>query len=682
MKHQTSFPSEIVEQPHVAVTMPDGCRLSARLWMPHDAGSNPVPAILEHLPYRKRDGTVHRDELTHPWMAGHGYACIRVDMRGSGESEGLLTDEYTAQELQDACDVIGWARAQSWCDGNVGMMGISWGGFNSLQVAALQPEGLRAIITLCSTVDRFADDIHYKGGCLLNENLAWAANMLSYSSPPPDPLLVGEKWKSMWLERLQNQPFLASVWLRHQQRNAYWQHGSVCEDYGSIKAAVLSIGGWHDGYRNTIYHLVENLTAPVKGIVGPWIHKYPHYAEPQPAIGFLQEALRWWDHWLKGKDTGVQDDAGYRVWLMDSVKPQRWLDERPGRWIAETQLPSPDITMASWHCGRPAQPPAADIHSAGTLGNSSSENLAIIIATSQDCGENTGEYFPFTFGPELPDDQTADDSRSVCFDGEALLEQIDIVGAPSVQVTLSSDQPKGFLVARLCDLRADGSSALITMGMLNLAHRESAETPALLEPGVSYQVTVTLDQIAYRIPKGHRLRVALSNSYWPFLWPSPVTASVTLSSACVSVPTRSIMVEVLEEQVTFESPVAASGWQAESLRESSSTRNTITDSATGIVMTRIENDFGENRDSEHGLLSGSRMTENWSVHPLDPLSARAHINWQQTGGRDDWHWQTDVEVSMHSDEHSFYLTAQLMVYNDGEVFFEQQFNDTIAREFV
>ena len=213
---ETAFAREIVEIEDQPIEMPDGCRLSARIWMPKDAGEDPVPVILEHLPYRKRDGTIVRDSLTHPWMAGQGYACIRVDMRGNGDSEGLMEDEYTPQELQDACDVIAWAVAQPWCSGTAGMMGISWGGFNSLQVAALRPPALKAIITICSTADRFADDIHFKGGCLLGENFGWAANMLSYSSRPPDPLLMGPGWREQWLNRLREMPFLARDWISRQ----------------------------------------------------------------------------------------------------------------------------------------------------------------------------------------------------------------------------------------------------------------------------------------------------------------------------------------------------------------------------------------------------------------------------------------------------------------------------------
>ena len=217
----------VQETPDMGIVLSDGTRLSARVWMPEGAESNPVPAILEFLPYRKRDGTTARDALTHPYFASHGYACLRVDMRGNGDSQGVMDDEYSPQELADCVEVVNWIAAQDWCAGTVGMMGISWGGFNSLQVAALAPEPLKAIITLCSTVDRFADDIHFKGGCLLNENLGWGATMLSYSSRAPDPALVGDAWRDMWMERLEAEPFLAADWLEHQHRDAYWKHGSV-----------------------------------------------------------------------------------------------------------------------------------------------------------------------------------------------------------------------------------------------------------------------------------------------------------------------------------------------------------------------------------------------------------------------------------------------------------------------
>ena len=434
---------ESEEHPDIGITVTEGTRLSARLWKPVDAGDDPVPLILEYLPYRKRDGTCARDALTHPWFAARGYACVRVDMRGNGDSEGLMQDEYTAQELADAVEVIEMLAAEPWCSGTVGMMGISWGGFNSLQVAALQPEPLKAIITLCSTVDRFNDDIPYKGGCLLNENLGWGATMWSYSSRAPDPALRKD-WREMWLQRLENEPFLPSVWLRHQRRDAYWQHGSVCEDYSAIKAKVLAIGGWGDAYKNAVPQLVQALPG-AKGIVGPWVHKYPHFAVPEPRIGFLQEALRWWDHWLKDVDTGVPDDPDYRAYLMSSVRPARWYTERPGFWVAEAD-------------GAVGHIPHRTLYLSKHGLSDGRGPISVPVNSPQDCGAEAGEYCAIWLGPEMPGDQRGDDAMSACFDTAPSDQDTDIFGVPKVRLTLSTDQPQTQIAVRLCDVHPDGAS--------------------------------------------------------------------------------------------------------------------------------------------------------------------------------------------------------------------------------
>jgi predicted acyl esterase len=661
MKTVTEFPRKVVEFPDMGIVMPDGCRLSARVWMPEDAGDDPVPVILEHLPYRKRDGTIFRDQLTHPYFAGHGYASIRVDMRGNGDSEGLMDDEYSEQELQDACDVIAWAAAQPWCNGNVGMMGISWGGFNCLQVAAMQPPALKAVISLCSTVDRYADDIHYKGGCLLVENFGWASTMLSYSSRPPDPLLAGDnRWRDLWLSRLENQPFLAPLWLKHQHRDAYWKRGSICEDYSTIQAAVLSIGGWHDGYRNTISHLVSNIEAPVKGIVGPWIHKYPHYAAPKPAIGFLQEALRWWDRWLKGIDTGVEADPAYRAYVMDSVRPARWHPERPGRWVAENAWPSPNIETQVIELilegGKPA-----------------------IVASPQSCGLAGGEYFPFTFGPELPGDQRPDDALSVCFDQPVLTEAIDIVGAPEVLVRVSSDRPQANIAVRLCDVHPDGASELISYGVLNLTHRNSHEFPQALVPGETVSARVVLDQCAYRVPAGHRLRIAVSNAYWPMIWPSPGPVRLELSAATLKLPLRPL---AQGDEVTFPMPEAAAPWATETIRAANSERHVDRDEKTGKITLSIVDDFGEVRDLEHGLANGSIARETWAIHPDSPLSASGKTHWTQTLSRNGWSVRTETSAEMRSDAENFMVSARIEAYEDENLVFERNFEEIIPRALL
>ncbi len=673
MKIVTEFPYEVVEHPDMGITMSDGCRLSARVWMPVKAQQEPMPVIFEHLPYRKRDGTIVRDQFTHPWFAGHGYVCIRTDMRGNGESEGLMDDEYSAQELSDAKEVIDWAANQPWCNGNVGMIGISWGGFNGLQLAYMQPDALKAVVTVCSTVDRYNGDIHYKGGCLLGENFGWASNMLSYSSRPPDPMLVGEnKWLELWQERLENIKFDLSTWIRHQHRDDYWKHGSVCEDYSRIKAAVLTVGGWHDGYRNTIAHLVENLDAPVKGIIGPWIHKYPHYAAPAPAIGFLQECKRWWDKYLKGVDNNVDNEPAYRVYLMDSVAPDRWLDTRPGHWIAEQQWPADPIESVDYFLAENhllAKEPAT---------------VQEVIQSPQDCGAAAGEYFPFAFSDELPDEQSYDDERSVCFTSETLAQGYDIVGTPVVSLSLTPDSTNAHITARLLDIRPDGQSALITYGMLNLTHIHSHEHPNALLPNQAIDFKLQLDDIAYHIPAGHRLRIALANANWPTIWPSPSTGTLTLTNGKVAIPVREpgLSIDSGKDEISFDPPEGAPHWQAKELRAPSYQRECSADAATGIVTTSIHCDFGENEDSVHGLISGESMHEQWNIHPDDPLSANVSTRWQQTGGRAGSMWKTEVTSSMHSDETTFYFEAELKTWLNNDEYFNKSFKDQVPRDLV
>jgi putative CocE/NonD family hydrolase len=667
MRTVETFQHNIQEHADMGIILPDGCRLSARVWMPDGAEQTPVPAILEFLPYRKRDGTTARDNLTHPYFAGHGYACLRVDMRGNGDSEGLMEDEYSEQELADACEVIKWIAAQTWSTGKVGMMGISWGGFNSLQVAALQPEALKAIITLCSTDDRSADDIHYKGGLLLNENLGWGATMLAYSSRAPDPALVGEKWRDMWLDRLDNEPFLPAVWLNHQTRDAYWQRGSVCEDFSAIKAATLAVGGWGDAYKNAVPRLMAGITAPVKGIIGPWVHKYPHFAVPEPRIGFLQEALRWWDRWLKDIDTGVENDPAYRGYLMDSVRPKSWYTERPGRWITEQEWPSKTIVSEVLH-----------LQADKSLASEAPGSFSHLVASPQDCGMMGGEYCAIWLGPEMPGDQRRDDALSVCYD-TVVGKPIDIVGAPEINLKLSSDKPVAMIAVRLCDVHPDGASTRITYGVFNLCHRNGHDRPEPLVPGETVDISFKLDDIAYRVPAGHTLRVAVSSSYWPMVWPSPENVSLTIAGGQISVPSRE---QATGDEWTFPEPEAASPWQLEALRAGGNSRSIEHDQVTGKISLVIEDDFGEARDMDHGLIHGGVARERWEIDADDPLSAYGETHWTEVSGRDNWRIRTETFTTMRSDKHNFYLTGRIEAYENDNAVFERDFTETIARNYI
>src|SRR5688572_3538521 len=376
MRAVAKFPKQVVEIENVFIPLADGTKLAARIWLPEDAEVNPVPAILEYLPYRKRDRTIDRDALTHPYFAGHGYAGVRVDIRGSGDSDGVLLGEYLKQEQDDALEVLDWLCSQPWCSGSVGMIGISWGGFNGLQIAARRPAALKAVVSICSTDDRYADDIHFMGGCLLLDKISWYSTMFSLNTAPPDPLLVGEKWRDLWMQRLKDSGFWLEDWLKHQRRDDFYKHGSVCEDWSAIECPVFAVGGWADGYSNAVFRLLANLKGPRKGLIGPWGHKYPHFARPGPRIGFLQECIRWWDQWLKSIDTGIMAEPMLRAWMQDPAPPQPYYDERPGRWIAEKSWPSdnthleprPLLPKRLGNAGQRATAAMATVHPLQTVG--------------------------------------------------------------------------------------------------------------------------------------------------------------------------------------------------------------------------------------------------------------------------------------------------------------------------
>jgi putative CocE/NonD family hydrolase len=670
MRTVTKFPRTVKEIENAWITLKDGCHLAARIWLPADAEAHPVPAILEYLPYRKRDGTVVRDHLTHPYFAGHGYACLRVDMRGNGESDGLMWDEYLKQEQDDALEVIEWIARQPWCSGKVGMMGISWGGFNALQVAARRPPALKAIITIDSTVDRYADDIHYKGGCLLGENLGWSAVMHSYSSRPPDPALVGARWRDMWLVRLKNEPLLIEPWLKHQHRDSYWQHGSVCEDYDAIEAATLAVGGWADAYKNAVPQLVANLKkAPVRGLVGPWLHKYPHFAVPGPAIGFLQEALRWWDQFLKGKDTGVLKDPAYVAYMQDSVPPRAYYKDRPGRWIAESQWPSRNIKGQVLKLNR------------ASLDKRAQPSVKLTLSSPQTNGVAAGEYCPIWLGPELPLDQRLDDGGALTFETPPLAADLEIFGAPEVRLELAVDRPQANIAVRLCDVFPGGESTRVTYGVLNLCHRDSHARPTPLKPGKSYKVRVALDHVAYRFPKGHRIRVAISTAYWPLIWPSPepVTLTFATGKSELELPVRPKRREKLRP---FPEPEGAAPAALRQIREPSNSRNVEMDVATGEQVIRIIDDFGEAENLSHGLIAGSIGRELYRIRPDDPLSAVAEIHWTQTLRRGDWSVRTEARSALRADKEFFYITGSVEAFEDGKLLHEKKWNSKIKRELV
>jgi len=679
---RTSFPHAITETEDLGIPMPDGTRLSARVWMPKDAASHPVPAILEYIPYRKRDGTLPRDEMMHPWFAGHGYAAVRVDMRGNGESGGLMDDEYSQQEMDDAGAVIDWLSRQPWCSGKVGMMGKSWGGFNCLQAAFNQPAdgsgALKAVVSVCATTDRFADDIHFKGGCLLGENFGWGAVMLAYSSRPADPMLRND-WREDWLRRLEAQPWLAPRWAAHQARDGYWKHGSVGEDWARNRVPAMIWGGWADNYMNTVAALVEHAPAPVKGVVGPWVHQYPHTAVPGPQVGFLQMALRWWDRWLKGVENGAEADPVYRAYVLQSEPPDASPERRAGHWVQEAVWPSPRVVPEVLHLAAVGVGVSHPHTPVGYLGTDETQAFSLGLSTPQHLGMDSGEFFPMGLNAEMPGDQAADDALSLCFDGDVLAADLQLLGAAELRLQLSSDKPLAFVVARLCDVGPEGSSVRIAHGMLNLCHRDSREHPTPLVPGQAVEVRFALDQTGYRLAAGHRLRLALSTTYWPFVWPSPEAATLTVTGGSLTLP-----VHRGDGTGEWTPPPAehAAPWKHRVIREGRSRRLVERDMIGGTETLVVEEDSGERENLSHGLITGESLTERWEIRPDDPLSARATHHWQQRLSRGAWSVRTEATAEMTASATHLRMKARLVAYEGDALVFARDWDEEVTRNFV
>jgi predicted acyl esterase len=659
---RTEFPRRVRVLEHTWIRLSDGCRLAAKIWLPEDAEADPVPALLEYIPYRKGDWTAIGDSTRHAYFAGHGYASVRVDLRGSGESDGVLLDEYLPQEQEDAVEVLAWLADQSWCSGSTGMFGISWGGFNSLQVAARRPPSLKAIITHCSTDDRYADDVHYMGGCVLAVYmLSWASTMLALNARPPDPEVVGDRWRDMWLERLEGSPPFVEAWLSHQRRDAFWKQGSVCEDYGAIECAVYAVGGWADAYRNTVFRLLEGLDCPKKGIVGPWGHQYPEDGVPGPAIGFLQESLRWWDHWLKGSDTGIMDEPLLRVWMQDSVPPAIHYDERPGRWVAEPSWPSPAMETRS---SRLAFPAAA-------------------IRGSTAAGLDAAAWCGFGAPGDPPPDQQGEDGLALCSTTGELEERLEILGFPEVELTLSADRPQALVCARLCDVAPDGSSLLVTRGLLNLGHRDSDEYPSPLEPGQQYAVRVPMTAIAHVFPAGHRLRVALSPTYWPWAWPSPEPVTLTIHAAQLHLPVRTPRPED-DRLPAFQPPESAEPLATEFIPSPAVGRSRVYDVVSGRHELTWGQDFrhGSHRRIDNGLAWEVVGFDVFTIVEDDPLSASTRSVWTTRLERGDWQARIETSSTLSADAGNFHVTSAIDAFEGSTRVHASTRTTTIPRDHV
>jgi putative CocE/NonD family hydrolase len=668
MREVAAFPRPIREIMTQWIPMPDGICLAARIWLPRDAEQDPVPAVLEYLPYRRRDGTANRDAITQPYIAGHGYAAVRVDVRGTGDSQGILIDEYDLPEIADGVSIIAWLAEQPWCNGKVGMWGISWGGFNALQVAARRPPALKAIIPMGFTHDRYNGDCHFMGGCLLEGNISWGNTLLAGTTRPPDPAVVGDQWRALWHARLDAIEHPIGIWLSHQRRDDYWKPGSVCEDFSRIEAAVYAVSGWQDSYSRNVFPLIEGLATPWKALIGPWAHSWPHIASPGPRIGFLQEALRWWDHWLKGIDTGIMDEAPVRVWMGEWTVPRKYVADWPGRWVALPRWPAADNLVVH-------------LNEHG-LAKTQAGTAEIAIRSVQTLGFTASYQCAYGLGPELADDQRHDDALSCCFDTAPLDAALELLGEPIVDLEITCDRPQALLAVRLCDVAPDGASLRLSYGLLNLSHRDGSADPAPLVPGAPYRVQVKLCALAHRIAPGHRLRLAISTSYWPIAWPSPEIATVTVALAKSQLTLPLLRPDSALPCTDIPKPEGAPPAAIVQLRprRGDIPQDHLSIDATGHALLSRDRDRGAWRTTDTDVDYDATGTLQFRIDPNDPLTASQEFRLSTSLGRAGWRTRTEGWSQLTCTRDAFVLRASITAFEDERCVFERSWQTDYPRD--
>lgn len=682
MQYCDQFPHSVQEIRHTDITLPDGTRLAARIWLPEGAVDDPVPAVLEYIPYRKSDRTAWRDSLMHPYFAGHGFASVRVDLRGSGDSDGVLADEYLQQELDDGIEVLRWIGEQPWCSGRVGIIGISWGGFNGLQLAAMQPPELGAVISVCSTDDRYADDVHYMGGCMLGDNISWATQMFAYNAMPPDPANVGDRWRDLWLQRLDaNEPWLLH-WMQHQHRDDYWRHGSICEDWSRVQTPVMAVSGWADGYSNAVFRLLQHLQGPKQGLVGPWSHKYPHLGEPGPAIGFLQECLRWWREWLHGESTGIMDEPMLRAWMQDSVPPVTRYQHRPGRWVGEDAWPSPATEHRAFYL-RPGYRLLPEGAAAPEPSANPDGKPFIAVKSPLSTGLFAGKWCSYAATPDLPHDQRQEDGGALVFNSDPLARDMEILGAPELELEYEADTPVAMVAVRLSDIDGDGRATRVTYGVRNLAHGDDNLTPP--EPivvGTRRRARIRLNDIAQRFPAGHRIRVAISTSYWPLVWPAPEHGKLKVfTDACrLGLPVREP--RDTDAAITFEPAEAARPHSVVQRGTEEHNWHVIYDLAADRHTLVVTDDNGFQYLADADLLQRDSTEERYASVADDYDSIEAETHTQRMLTRGEWHCVTETRMRVTADEGYFHLTAELDAWEGDTRIFSRNWDRRIKRHCV
>ncbi len=369
--------------------------------------------------------------------------------------------------------------------------------------------------------------------------------------------------------------------------------------------------------------------------------------------------MRFFDCALKGVENGFLDEPRLVSFMQERIGPATSCAERPGRWVSEPAWPSPNVTTRVLSFGAEAAP----------------RSLRGLQLTGLEGGVWCGDGGP----ADLPGDQRTEDGASLCWDFDPLEERLELLGHAAAVLELEADRPNALVAVRLCDVAPDGSSSLIARGVLNLAHREGHDRVVALAPGDVVAVRVPMQSTAYAVPAGHALRLAVSPTYWPWVWPSPEPVTLTVSGGAVELPVRrpSPGDDALR---AFDVPEWAPDPPEEVLASGPTGRFVTRDLAVGAAETRFDWVDSRSRLGASATELGERNVVRFRLVEGDPLSAAVACEVDVDLARGEWRTRVEVRSTMACDREHFHVTTELTAYEGAERSFARRWTHEIARD--
>ena len=661
--------AEEIEITEAKIKMSDGVFLAADIFWPADANKKDrFPILLEYLPYRKNESR-SRNYSLYSYFLEHDYLVVRVDMRGTGNSEGLtIPYEYSDIELNDGEEVIDWLSKQEWSSGSVGMFGISWGGFNSIQMAMRNPPALKAFVAIMATEYLYQEDVHYMDGIIVAGD-SWMMSNDLYNALPGAPDF---KMDEEWLKNRFNVEPSVYTYMEQQRDGEFWDRASARNKYNLIKVPGYHIGGWYDGYRNSLPRMLENVKAPTKAMIGPWDHDFPHNAALKPQVEWRAEAVRWFDHWMKNIDTGILEEPDFAIYIRDYHPPDDSIENISGFWRWEDSWPIKRIKNQTWY-------PKKNNSLSKVPGKKGSHFLKNIPSIGLEGGG------PTMWWGSIPPDQRPMDENSLVYDSEVLIEPIEILGRPIANLHVSADAKRANWVVRVSDIAPDGQVTQVAGAAFNGTHRNSSREPEDIIPGEKILLNIELHFTSWIFNEGHRIRVAISNAQWPMLWPSslPVNTSLEIGgeSTYINLP---IMPSGKIETPNFKEPRANPTLRGYEVLDAGN--------ITGYAaISSIQND--PDTGEKFGLATNSGATKYpWGVERYEeeiehrtydnnPANTTVLGRYKITEELKDRTLDFEQNVEFSSDEENFYLSFHRWVSVDGQLHKKKVWYKIIPRDF-